>query len=106
MEKELMKHFGNVCWKLYFVWRETGFEELKTLDGSSSNTRLTHLMTCISITYDEKFNLCTCFLSVSLCSFSVFWKPQNAISSQHIIRKQIVCSKRIGYICFGIRNIN
>ena len=28
-----------------------------------------------------KFNLCTSFLSVSQCSFSAFWWPENAISA-------------------------
>jgi len=51
-------------------------------------------MTCISMSYDEKFNLGTCFLSVSLCSFSEFWQAENAISAQQNIRKQTVCSKR------------
>jgi hypothetical protein len=30
---------------------------------------------------DEKFNLCTSFLSVSQCSFSAFWRAENAISA-------------------------
>ena len=80
--------------KHLFDWRETGFQELKTLVVSSSNTRLSPLMTCISISYDEKFNLVTCSLNVSLCSFSLFWQAENVISAQHNIRKQIVCSKR------------
>ena len=46
------------------------------------------------MSYDEKFNLGTCFLSVSLCSFSEFWQAENAISAQQNIRKQTVCSKR------------
>jgi len=51
-------------------------------------------MTCLNMSYDEKFNLCTSFLSVSFCSFLAFWQAQNAISGQHNIRKQIVSSKR------------
>jgi hypothetical protein len=61
-------------------------------------------MTCRSIAYEEKFNLGTCSLCVSLCSFSAFWQPENEISAQHNIRQQIVFSKRFGYIYFGIRN--
>jgi len=80
--------------RLLFDWRVTDFQELKTLDLSSRNTSLPPLMTCISMSYDEKFNLCTLFLSVSLCSFSAFWQSENAISVQHNIRKQIVCNKR------------
>jgi len=45
------------------------------------------------MSYDENFNLCSCILSVSLCSFSAFWQPENGISAQQNIRKQIVCSK-------------
>ena len=59
-------------------------------------------MTCIIMSYDENFNLCTCFLSVSLCSFSAFWQTQNAIRAKHHIRQR---SKRFGYICVGTRKI-
>jgi len=49
-------------------------------------------MTCISMSYDKKFNLCTCFSSVSQCSFSAFWEAEIAISAQHQINQEVVCS--------------
>jgi hypothetical protein len=49
-------------------------------------------MTCISMSYDEKFNLCTCLSSVSQCSFSAFWQVEIAISAQPQINQQVVCS--------------
>ena len=64
--------------------------------------RVPPVMTCIIISYDEKFNLCTCFLSVSLSSFSAFWQAENAIRAQPHIRQR---SKRFGYICVGTRKI-
>ena len=64
--------------------------------------RVPPLMTCIIKPYDEKFNLCICFLSVSLCSFSAFWQAENAIRAQPHIRQR---SKCFGYICVGNRKI-
>jgi len=49
-------------------------------------------MTCISMSYDEKFNLRTCFSSVSQCSFSAFWQAEIAISAQPQINQQVVSS--------------
>jgi len=49
-------------------------------------------MTCISMSYDEKFNLCTGFSSVSQCSFSAFWQAEIAISAQPQINQQVVSS--------------
>jgi len=49
-------------------------------------------MTCISMSYDEKFNLCTCFSSVSQCSFSAFWQAEIANSAQPQINQQVVSS--------------
>jgi hypothetical protein len=49
-------------------------------------------MTCISMSYDEKFNLCTCLSSASQCSFSAFWQAEIAISSQPQINQHVVCS--------------
>jgi len=34
------------------------------------------------MTYDEKFDLCTCFSSVTQCSFSAFLQAEIAISAQ------------------------
>jgi len=42
--------------------------------------------------YVEKFNLCSCFSSVSQCSFSAFWQAEIAISSQPQINQQVVRS--------------
>jgi hypothetical protein len=44
------------------------------------------------MSYDEKFNFCTCFSSVSQCSFSAFWQAAIAISSQPQIIQQVMCS--------------
>jgi len=44
------------------------------------------------MSYDEKFNLCTCFSSVSQCSFSAIWQAEIAISAQPQINQQVVCS--------------
>jgi len=49
-------------------------------------------MTCISMSYDEKLNLCTCFSSVSQCSFSAFWQAEISISAQPQINQQVVSS--------------
>jgi hypothetical protein len=54
---------------------------------------------------DEKFNLFTCFLSVSLCSFSAFWRAENAISAHHNIRHKLYVVNDFGYVCVGIRKI-
>ena len=57
-------------------------------------------MTCIRMSDDEKFNLYTCFLSDSQCSFSAFWQAEIAISAQPHIHQQVVCSKRVWiYLC-------
>ena len=82
------------------------FQALENLDGSSTNTRLPPLMIRISMSYDEKFNLCTCFLNVSVCSFLAFWQAENLISAQPHIRQQIVCSKRFWiYLCWNYKNL-
>jgi hypothetical protein len=70
------------------------FPGIENADGSSSNTRIHPVMTCINMSKDENFNLCTCFLSVSLSSFSAFRRAENAISAQPYIRLQIPYSKR------------
>jgi len=44
------------------------------------------------LVYDEKFNLCSCFSSVSQCSFSAYWQAVIAISPQTQINQQVVCS--------------
>jgi len=44
------------------------------------------------MSYDEKFILCTCFSSVSQCSFSAIWQAEIAISAQPQINQQVVCS--------------
>ena len=45
--------------------------------------------------YDEKFNFCTYFSSVSQCSFSAFWQAEIAISPQPQINQQVVCSTHL-----------
>jgi hypothetical protein len=50
----------------------TGFQALKTPDGSGGKTRVPLLQTCTSKSYDEKFHLSTCFL--------VFHSPFSAFS--------------------------
>jgi hypothetical protein len=52
---------------------------------------------------DEKFNLYTCFLSVSQCLFPAFWQAEIAISAQHHIHQQVVCSKHVWIYLFGNR---
>jgi len=61
---------------------------------SSNITLIQPLTTCLSMSNDEILNLCTCFLSVSLCPFSAFWRAETAISAHLYMRQQIVCSKR------------
>ena len=42
---------------------------------------------------NDESNLCTCFLSVSQCSFSAFWQAENAIfghSSTGLIKSKIL----------------
>jgi len=46
----------------------------------------------LSMSYDEKFNLCTCFSSVSQCSFSAFWLSEIAVFPQPQINQQVVSS--------------
>ena len=73
--------------------------------ASFSNTRIQPPMTCISMANDEKFNLYTSFLSVSLCSFSEFWQAENAMSAQPHIRQKIVCCKQFSlYLCLDYKN--
>jgi len=53
------------------------------------------------MSYDEKFNLCTYFSSVSQCSFSAFWQAEIAISDQLQINQQVVCSTHFWiYLCW------
>jgi len=49
-------------------------------------------MTCVSMSYDEKFNMCTCFSSVSQCSLSAFGQAEIAISAQPQINQMVVGS--------------
>jgi len=70
------------------------FPGIEKADGSCTNTRIHPLMTCINLSNDENFNLCTCFLSVSLSSFSAFRRAENAISAQPYVRLQIGYTKR------------
>ena len=50
--------------------------------------------------YDEKFNLCTCFSSVSQCSFSAFWQAEISILPQPQINQQVVGSTQFWIYLF------
>jgi hypothetical protein len=54
---------------------------------------------------EEKFNICTYFYGVSLCSLSAFWRAENAISAQPNIRQILYVVNNFGSICVGIRKI-
>jgi len=90
------------CVQNAFVqWAKVRFPGIDNPNGSYSNTRIPLPMTCITIPNDEKFNLYTSFLSVSLCSFSAFWRAENANSAQTNIRQKLyVVNNFFIYLCW------
>ena len=84
----------NICIYHHFLYLNS--------DCWSSNTRIPYLMTCISMSNDERF-ICVLVLSVF---HNVHFRHIVVLKMRFLnIRHRVLLSQWFGYTCFGIKNI-